>query len=226
MRTVFITGAGRGIGLELATQYLQDNWRVIATARDASLALKTLQAAWPDQLRVVLLDVTDWPAVAALGQTLSAERIDLVINNAGYYGGNRQELGHTDVETWLNTLAIDTIAPVKVVEALLPRLSADAKIASLSSKMGSIADNHSGAAYHYRSAKAGLNAAMKSLALDLGKRHTVLVFHPGWVQTDMGGPGALVSPEESVAGIRRVIHQATPGDSGRFYNYDGSPLPW
>ncbi len=226
MSTVLITGAGRGIGLEFATQYLQDNWRVIVTARETSPALSSLQIAWPDQLKVIQLDITDWPRVAALGQALADERIDVLINNAGFYGGNRQDLGHTDVETWLQTLAIDTIAPIKVVEAVLPRLATHAKIATLTSKMGSIADNHSGAAYHYRSAKAGLNAAVKSLALDLGRRHTVLLFHPGWVQTDMGGPGALVTPEESVAGMRRVIHQAGPEESGHFYNFDGTPLPW
>ncbi|MBB5193508.1 NAD(P)-dependent dehydrogenase (short-subunit alcohol dehydrogenase family) [Silvimonas terrae] len=226
MSTVLITGAGRGIGLEFATQYLQDNWRVIVTVREVSPALSSLQIAWPDQLKVILLDITDWPGVAALGQTLADERIDLLINNAGFYGGNRQDLGHTEVETWLQTLAIDTIAPIKVVEAVLPRLASHAKIATLTSKMGSIADNHSGAAYHYRSAKAGLNAAVKSLALDLGRRHTVLLFHPGWVQTDMGGPGALVTPEESVAGMRRIIHQAGPDESGHFYNFDGTPLPW
>ncbi|MDR3429260.1 SDR family oxidoreductase [Silvimonas sp.] len=226
MNTVFVTGGGRGIGLEFITQFLQDDWRVIATARTITPALAKLQTRYPDQLRVLLLDITDWPKVAALGQTIADERIDLLINNAGFYGGERQQLGRTDVDIWLQTLAVDTIAPIKVVEALLSHLNPGAKIASLSSKMGSIEDNHSGGAYHYRSAKAGLNAALKSLALDLAPRHTVILLHPGWVQTDMGGPGASVTAAESVAGMRRVIHQTQPSESGNFFNYDGTPIPW
>ena len=227
-KTVLITGANRGIGLEFVRQYLQDGWRVLATCRqpEAAKALNALQDQYPQGLRVEELNVTDWAAVKALGKVFKNETIDLLINNAGLYGDRSQSLGQTDVDDWLNVLAANTIAPLKVVEALLPCLAPEARIATLTSLMGSMADNGSGGNYVYRSSKAGLNAVIKSLSLDLEGRHICVLFHPGWVLTDMGGPGAMISVDTSVSGMRSVIEQLTPEHSGSFLRYDGKELPW
>ncbi len=227
-KTVLITGANRGIGLEFVRQYLQDGWRVFATCRQPEVAkvLNALQDQYPQSLRVEELNVTDWAAVKALGKVFKNESIDLLINNAGLYGDRSQSLGQTDVDDWLNVLAANTIAPLKVVEALLPCLAPGARIATLTSLMGSMADNGSGGNYVYRSSKAGLNAVIKSLSLDLEGRHICVVFHPGWVLTDMGGPGAMISVDTSVSGMRSVIEQLTPEHSGSFLRYDGKELPW
>ncbi len=227
-KTVLITGANRGIGLEFVRQYLQDGWRVFATCRqpEAAKVLNALQDQYPQSLRVEELNVTDWAAVKALGKVFKNESIDLLINNAGLYGDRSQSLGQTDVDDWLNVLAANTIAPLKVVEALLPCLAPGARIATLTSLMGSMADNGSGGNYVYRSSKAGLNAVIKSLSLDLEGRHICVLFHPGWVLTDMGGPGAMISVETSVSGMRSVIEQLTPEHSGSFLRYDGKELPW
>lgn len=227
-KTVLVTGANRGIGLEFVRQYLQDGWRVLATCRqpEVAKALTALQEQYPQNLRIEALNVTDWAAVKALGKVFENEAIDLLINNAGLYGDRSQSLGQTDVEDWLNVLAANTIAPLKVVEALLPCLALGARIATLTSLMGSMADNGSGGNYVYRSSKAGLNAVIKSLSLDLEGRHICVLFHPGWVLTDMGGPGAMISVDTSVSGMRSVIEQLTPEHSGSFLRYDGKELPW
>lgn len=227
-KTVLVTGANRGIGLEFVRQYLQDGWRVLATCRqpEVAKALAALQDQYPQNLRIEALNVTDWAAVKALGNVFKNEAIDLLINNAGLYGDRSQSLGQTDVDDWLNVLAANTIAPLKVVEALLPCLAPGARIATLTSLMGSMADNGSGGNYVYRSSKAGLNAVIKSLSLDLEGRHICVLFHPGWVLTDMGGPGAMISVDTSVSGMRAVIEQLTPEHSGSFLRYDGKELPW
>lgn len=227
-KTVLVTGTNRGIGLEFVRQYLQDGWRVLATCRkpEAAKALNVLQDQYPQRLRVEELNVTDWVAVKALGKIFKNESIDLLINNAGLYGDRSQSLGQTDVDDWLNVLAANTIAPLKVVEALLPCLAPGARIATLTSLMGSMADNGSGGNYVYRSSKAGLNAVIKSLSLDLEGRHICVLFHPGWVLTDMGGPGAMISVDTSVSGMRSLIEQLTPEHSGSFLRYDGKELPW
>ncbi|WP_432720925.1 SDR family oxidoreductase [Jeongeupia wiesaeckerbachi] len=222
-KTLFITGAGRGIGREFVQQYLAAGWQVVATCRKpADLADLAQQPA----LTVLPLDVTDWDTVATLASQLGDARIDLLINNAGIYGGVMQDLGGTDVGTWLETLATNAIAPVKIVEALLPRLAPRAVIVNISSKMGSMADNGSGGDYHYRSAKAALNAATVSLARDLAGRHCCVALHPGWVQTDMGGAYALIDAATSVRGMHDVIAGLQAADTGRFITYDGRSIPW
>lgn len=228
VKTVFITGANRGIGLEFVKQYLQDGWRVIATARAPKRAVElyALQEEHTQQLRVEALDISDWQAITRLREALGGEHIDIMINNAGVYGKTPQVLGQLDVAEWQMVLTSNAIAPIKVIESLLPILNAQAKIASLSSLMGSVADNSSGASYYYRSSKAALNAAHSSLARDLAGRHACVVFHPGWVQTDMGGPGAMISTTESVSGMRAQLQRLDHSGSGRFLRYDGKELPW
>ena len=227
MPTVLITGCGRGIGLELARQYAADAWTVLATVRDSAGA-EALQRLSGD-VGVLDLDVADAASVAILSERTRGTAIDLLINNAGLYGPRTVTLGAIHYPVWLEVLATNTLGPIRLVEAFLDHLRAgDGKtIVNLSSKAGSIADNTSGRGYIYRSSKAALNAATKSLAIDLAPEgFRVAVLHPGWVHTDMGGPNALIDTATSVAGMRRVIDGLTPADSGGFFNYDGSPIPW
>ena len=226
MSTVLITGANRGIGLEFARQYAEAGYRVHAACRtpESADALGSLGKG----VKLHALDVTDHGRIEALAAGLEGEAIDIVINNAGIYG-DQQELGKIDYAAWEEVMRVNTLAPLKMAECFLPHLEAGKMkmIASLTSRMGSIAENDAGGVYIYRSSKAALNAAARSLAIDLAPRGiTVIVFHPGWVKTDMGGPGALIDAETSVAGMRAVIKGTGPKDSGRFFAYDGAEVPW
>lgn len=224
MPTVLITGANRGIGLEFARQYANDGWEVIATCRDPGHAAE-LKALNVD---VRALDVADFGAIAALGTKLSGRGIDVLINNAGIYGGE-QSFGSVDPDGWVQALRVNAMAPLKMAEAFAQHLQAGQRrvIASITSRMGSIDDNTSGGAYAYRSTKAALNAVNKSLSVDLRPRGIIcIVLHPGWVKTAMGGAGALITAQQSVSGMRRIIDGATASHSGRFFNYDGQEIPW
>ena len=237
-QTVFITGSNRGLGLEFVRQYLAQGWRVIASCR-APLAAEDLQSLFtpqnagddgvvlpPPDLQLLALDVADFSQINNLPDALSAERIDLVIHNAGIYGGEEQMLGSLDVEMWKKILEINTIAPAKITEALMPVLRDGAAIAFVTSLMGSITDNSAGGAYLYRSSKAALNAVGKSLAIDLAGRFPVVLLHPGWVKTRMGGPNGLIDVQTSVEGMRSIIEQLSNENSGRFIRFDGKELPW
>ncbi len=226
MPTVLITGAGRGLGLEFAKQYADDGWTVHAACRDPEAAA-TLRGLG-DGVRLARLDVTSAEQVAELADDLRGEAIDLLLNNAGIYGPREYPLGEIDYAAWAEVLRVNTLAPLRVAAAFAEHVatSGQKRMAFVSSRMGSIEQN-SGGAYIYRSSKAALNAAVKSLAIDLAPRGvTAVVIHPGWVRTDMGGPGAAIAPAESVAGMRRVFARLTPDDGGRFFGYDGSNLPW
>lgn len=231
MPTVLVTGANRGLGLEFCRQYAGAGWRVLACCRQPARALDL--AALAKQHPGVLihaLDVADFAAIDRLAGELKDESIDVLLCNAGVYPDNRQNgFGLLDYRRWLDSFVINAQAPVKLAEAFLPQIARSERklIAPLSSLMGSMADNSSGGSILYRSSKAALNAAMKSLALDLRSRGiSVLILHPGWVQTDMGGPNAPTLPPESVGGMRQVIEAFTPADSGRFVNFRGEALPW
>ena len=226
MSTVLITGANRGIGLEFARQYAEAGYRVHAACRTPGSA--DALASLGERVTLHALDVTDHGRIEALAAGLKNEAIDILINNAGIYG-DQQELGKIDYAAWEEVMRVNTLAPLKMAECFLPHLEAGKMkmIASLTSRMGSIADNNAGGVYIYRSSKAALNAAARSLALDLAPRGiTVIVFHPGWVKTDMGGAGALIDAETSVSGMRAVIAGAGPKATGRFFNYDGAEVPW
>lgn len=226
MLTVLVTGANRGIGLEFVRQYAADGWRVHAACRDPDKAAE-LRAITGD-VRLHRLDVTDEGQLAALETSLAGEPIDILINNAGVRGlGDR--IGSTEVAGWLETLHVNAIAPVRVSERLIANLERGQRklIVNITSRLGSIAENSSGGSYAYRSSKAALNMAAKSMSVDLKDRGiAVVVFHPGWVQTDMGGSGAPVTPPESVSGMRAKIAKLTAADSGQFFNYNGQPIPW
>ncbi len=226
MPTVMITGTNRGIGLELVRQYAADGWRVLATCREPRRAKEL--AAVDGDVNIRALDVADDGQIAALAESLADEPIDILVNSAGV-GGFEDSFGRTPTNEWLETLRVNAIAPVHVAERFVPHLERGQRrlIVNITSRMGSIADNGSGGSYGYRTSKAALNMAARSMANDLkGRGITVVVFHPGWVRTDMGGPNAPITPGESVSAMRGKIATLGPGDSGKFFNYDGRPLPW
>jgi len=228
--TILITGSNRGIGLELAHQYAAQGWQVLACCRrpDQATELNRLSDRYPD-IAVHALDVTQRDQVQQLAARLQGRPIDILFNNAGIYGPYDAVFGNTDETRWLECLRINVIAPMKMMEAFLPNVAASKHrlIAAMSSKMGSMADNGSGGSYIYRSSKAALNAVMKSAAIDLAPRGVkVAILHPGWVLTDMGGPDAEITVAESVGRIRDILADITPGNSGTFFDIDGSVIPW
>jgi NAD(P)-dependent dehydrogenase (short-subunit alcohol dehydrogenase family) len=224
MPSIFITGASRGLGLEFARQYAAAGWSVTAACRDPSKAPGLAGLG----VETVALDVADADSIRRAAESLRGRSFDILLNNAGVYGEG-QQFGRLSEPEWERVMLVNAIAPLKLTEAFLPHLLAGQKklIVFLTSRMGSIADNSSGGAYIYRSSKAALNAAVKSLSIDLAPRGvTTLLLHPGWVQTDMGGPNALVSPEDSIAGMRRQIEAVEPGQPLTFLDYTGAPVPW
>lgn len=225
---VLITGANRGIGLEFARQYAEAGWKVIACARDLSSAAE-LHRLCNVHTNIVTyaLDVANVGAINALAATLKDSRIDVLINNAGVYPDS--DLNHADIQSWLYAYTVNSIAPFAVAKAFLPHVAGSRlkKVVTLSSKMGSLDDNTSGGSYIYRSSKAAANMVMKSLAIDLKPYGiAVAILHPGWVQTEMGGPNALIDTETSVTGLRQVINGLNLENSGCFIAYDGQYIPW
>jgi NAD(P)-dependent dehydrogenase (short-subunit alcohol dehydrogenase family) len=222
MPTVLITGTNRGLGLEFARQYAEAGWNVIATARDPDSAddLRALRG-----VRVERLDMSDLDEVERFGQGI--DELDLLVANAGTYGPREVHTAEAARE-WEDTFAVNTIAPFLLAETVLPAVGRSrGKLIAITSKMGSIADNNSGGYIAYRTSKAALNAAWRVLAVEVRSRGVVAaVLHPGWVQTRMGGASAPLEPEESVAGMRRVIEQLGPEHSGSFFDYAGEPVPW
>ncbi|WP_062267290.1 SDR family oxidoreductase [Endozoicomonas arenosclerae] len=227
-KTAVITGANRGLGLEYCRQFLDRGYKVFACCRAPESAedLLKLKQGNSDRLETIPLDVSNPAQRTNLKYTLQGEQVDLLINNAGMYG-HRLNFGEVQSEEWHKVMEVNTIAPLLLVQELSESLSAGAKIVLMTSKMGSIADNTSGGSYIYRSTKAALNAVGKSMAIDLaGRGISVAICHPGWVQTDMGGPNALISTETSIKGLIDVIDQLKVENSGQFFNYDGSIIPW
>lgn len=237
MRTVFITGANRGIGLEFVKQYVADGADVHASCRrpGGAAELKALEREHRERLHVHALDVTRTEAVQRLAGALAEKPIDVLINNAGVFGpkadldkDQRQSLGSIDEEIVAKIMRVNAIAPLVVAQAFTEHVarSAEKKIVAISSSMGSIGEG-SGGHYAYRMSKAALNMAMTALGRDLQPRGvSVLVFCPGWVRTEMGGPQAPQTVEQSVRGLRQLIDQGSaPGIAG-FRLFDGTPLPW
>ncbi|MEY3758922.1 MAG: hypothetical protein RIR39_413 [Pseudomonadota bacterium] len=231
MATVLITGANRGLGLEFCKQYATDGWQVLASCRmpQAASELLSLAEQFP-QISVLTLDVADFTQIEQLAVQLQDTPIDVLINNAGVFGDSA---GHgfeqLDYSTWTKTLTVNVQAPVKMAEAFLPHLKRGDKklLVSISSLMGSIADNRGGGSIIYRSSKAALNAAMKSIAIELKEQAIgVLIFHPGWVKTDMGGNNAPLEAVQSIAGMRQAISAFSLEQTGHFVKYDGTQLPW
>jgi NAD(P)-dependent dehydrogenase (short-subunit alcohol dehydrogenase family) len=232
MKTLLITGANRGIGLEFCTQYAVAGWRVLACCRDPGRAdaLNKLVARYPGLIKLHALDVTDHAQIEQLAHTLADESIDLLINNAGVYpAADKLGFGQADYAEWMAAFNINTMSPLKMVEAFVQQIARSKLklIVTITSQMGSIDDNGSGGSYLYRSSKAAANMVVKSLAVDLkGKGITSVAFNPGWVKTDMGGPNAMIAVEQSVSDMRRVIAGLTLADTGKFIGNDGVVIPW
>ncbi|MFO7609878.1 MAG: SDR family oxidoreductase [Candidatus Krumholzibacteriia bacterium] len=223
-RTVLVTGANRGLGLEFARQLTGAGATVIGTARDPAAAgeLAALGA------RVEPLDVTDAASVATLARSLQGVKLDALLNNAGYFG-HRGGIAELDPETARREFEVNALGPLRVTRALLPnlRLGTAKLVMNVSSGMGSLEGAGSGGAAGYRASKAALNMLTVVLAAELKDEGFVCVaMSPGWVRTDMGGSGASLAPAESVAGILAVLGGLGPQDTGRFLNHDGTELPW
>lgn len=231
MKTLLITGANRGIGLELSKQYLEAGWNVIACCRkpDAAKDLNVLANSHAEKCSLKKLDVRKVDQIKQLAKDLKKQPIDILLNNAGVYGYSATQFGDTDTDAWDEAVAVNVLAPMKMMEYFVENVAKSDKkiIASMSSKMGSMDDNSSGGSYAYRATKAALNAVMVSAAHDL--RHldiTALILHPGWVRTDMGGPNGELSVEKSAAMLKKILDKCTIEDSGSFFDIDGSIIPW
>lgn len=228
---VLITGANRGIGLEMVKYSIQQGWSVFACCRNPHSAdsLFNIAKLSNGKVSVHIADMLELSTIQALSYELRNEPIDILINNAGVYGSDKNTFGCVDVQSWLETFQVNTIAPLKMVEAFSEHLLMGKRklVACMSSKMGSMADNGYGNSYIYRSSKAALNAVVKSLSIDLKERGIISVaLHPGWVKTDMGGPNAEITTRECVEQIFKHLTQLTIEDSGRFIDIDGRDIPW
>src|SRR5262245_8789986 len=230
-QTILVTGASRGLGLEFARQYAGDGGKVFAACRSPAHAAELQQLASDSggRIEVVALDVTDAASVKAAAAKLAEVPVDLLINNAGVGSPKGQRIGGLDYAAWQRVLDTNTLGPMRVVEAFLGNVEKGRgkKIVTITSGMGSIEDNGSGGSYAYRSSKAAVNMVVKSLSIDLESRGiTCIVMNPGWVRTDMGGSGGQLSPQQSIAAMRKVIAGLKPADSGKFFNHDGKQYPW
>jgi NAD(P)-dependent dehydrogenase (short-subunit alcohol dehydrogenase family) len=226
MPTYLITGANRGLGLEFARQLStrKDDTRIIATAREVEKATDLARLVHD----VISLDVAEPKSIEELAGLLRDRPIDILINNAGI-SSKGKSIEELDAEDLRQAFAVNAIGPMLVTKALLPNLRAGQRktVFNITSQLGSIASNRGGSSYGYRASKAALNMFTVSLANELKKDgFTCVVAHPGWVQTDMGGAGAPLKPEESIAALLRIIDGLRPEDTGKFFNYDGKPMPW
>ena len=228
--TILITGANRGIGLELSEQFAEDGWQVLACCRNPAEAGQ-LQALSDRGLAIELhaLDVTNYEQMATLSDQLANRPIDILLSNAGIYGSKGTGFGEIDAQEWRQVLEVNTIAPLMLVQAFVEQVAASQQklVAVISSKVGSIADNSSGGSYIYRSSKTAVNQVVKSLSIDLaGRDIAVISLHPGWVQTEMGGPNAEIGTDESVSGLKSILQSAGSAQSGQFIEFNGNSIPW
>jgi NAD(P)-dependent dehydrogenase (short-subunit alcohol dehydrogenase family) len=229
MSRVLISGASRGIGLELVKQYAAAGDEVIACVRDTgSAALLDEVASGADNITVVQMDAGDPASIEAAAAAIGDAPIDVLINNAGAVGGQHQSLDDIDIEEWHRALDINTIGPMLISRAFKGNLAAsgDGKLMIVTSQLAA-STWPMGGMYIYSTTKAGVSKVGQILALDWKEEPiTIGLMHPGWVQTDMGGPHAEITAEESASGIRSVIAGMTKADSGNFYKWNGEIHPW
>ena len=231
MFSVLITSANRGLGFEFARQYAADGWRIYAACRDPASAseLHRLADATKGEMTLLGMDVTDLTSVKAAAKRLEGQAVDVLINSAGITGRPGQKVGNIDYDSWANVLDVNTLGPMRVSEAFVDHVARSSRklIVTITSGMGSIADNTSGGSVAYRSSKAAVNMVMRTLAIDLAPRGiSCVLVNPGWVRTDMGGSNATLSPTESVKTLRHLIDGFGPAQSGRFFHYDGHEYAW
>lgn len=228
METVVITGANRGIGLALTALFLQQDKQVIATSRDLNNIDQLQALPYQDSLTIMALEVTNEASITAFKTRLADTKIDILINNAGIMGGDKQSSEEMDNDAWLTTFSVNTLAPFQLSTALKNNLhsSSNPRIISISSLMGSLQGQGTGS-FAYRTSKTALNKVMQLLALEykaLGI--TVCPVHPGWVKTDMGGQEADITVEQSTTGLVNLINNLTLEHTGRFWQWDGQELDW
>ena len=222
MKNAVVTGANRGIGLELTRQLLDSGYNVHATYRSNKGGLEHIDS---DKLSIYKLDVRDQMQISNIVQ--SVDKIDLLINNAGVADGRWQSISEIDMEHALEVLNVNAVSPVLVTQQSLPKLANGSKVVMMSSLMGSISDCHSGRSYAYRASKTALNMFSMAMKNELDANGiSLLIMHPGWVETDMGGPNAPLSTEKSVSGIMQRIDEQDMSMSVRYVEYDGSPIEW
>ena len=236
MSTVLITGANRGLGLEFARQYAADGWEVLATSRqpDKSMELKQYATQHPAVV-VHRLDVTNNKSVQDLADKLDGKPIDILLHSSGIYPREGQRIGKIDYDGWREALETNVFGVMRVTEALLENVVASQRkqIAAISTSLSSLRGvqgdsvGQAGTSYQYRSSKTALNMALSILAKELEPRGiSVVLLDPGWVKTDMGGAHAPLSPQESIAGMRKVLSGNPMGISGKFLGHDGALRPW
>ena len=226
MATVLVTGASRGIGSELVKQYSAEGAEVIACVRDTAAApgLEGVNGS----VRIVQMDTGSPESIAAAAAEVGDQALDVVINNAGYVGGAKQGIDDVDLDEWHRTLDINTIGPLLIARAFKANLAAsgDGKLMNVTSQLAASTWPFGGMLV-YSSTKAAFSKVAQILALDWKEDPiTVALVHPGWVRTDMGGPNAEISAEESASGIRSLIAGLTKADSGKFYKWNGDIHPW
>ena len=238
MPTMLISGANRGLGFNLLKLYNDEGWQIHACCRspDAASELQSLADQADGRITIHRLDVEDPSTIADLKASLGSTPIDLLINMAGYLGklalaepGGLRAFGETDYDEWETAHRINCIGPMRMCEALVDNVEASDKktIINISSIIGSIASDDFGNLYGYRASKSALNAVTHAMSLNLKDRGiTVIPFHPGFVKTDMGGPGADIEIDESVTGIKSVVDKVTIADTGRYLTWEGGELPW
>lgn len=221
MPHALIIGASRGIGAEFVRQYRAEGWQVTATARgDEALAALRAQGA-----TAIALDVTSAESVSRLAWQLEGVSFDVIVNVAGVLKRQSGLEAPSDAD-FDHTMHANVLAPMRVLPQLVDKLAPGAKLALISSKMGSMGARNATSSWLYRASKAAANSVLKDISLEWAGKAVCVSFHPGWVRTDMGGAGADIGVEDSVAGMRRVIAGLAAQDNGRFLNYDGSEIPW
>lgn len=219
---VLVIGASRGLGRELVRQFIADGAQVTATARsdDGVAALKALGA------EAFALDVNDAASASGIAWRCDNAGFDQVWLVAGVYGPQSQSLQTPTAEDFDAVMHTNVLGAMRVLPQLADALAPGARVAVLSSRMGSIGLRTATAGWLYRASKAALNSVLKDVSLAWAGRATCVALHPGWVQTDMGGAQADLTPEQSASDLRRTVGALTPQQSGGFYNHDGTPLAW
>ena len=244
MPTTLITGANRGIGLELVRQYAADGWRVIACCRSATIDLQEIENNANGAVSIHALDVVDHGAIDQLAAELQGTSIDVLLNNAGRYGRialaeggiEDQAFGNSNYADWELTMRVNLFGPMKMAEAFIEHIGAgdQKKIVTITSFLGSSTLNtrqasgaFAGGMYAYRTSKTAVNIMTRSMAADLEDRGVIaLAIHPGWVKTDMGSQAGAVEIPDSIAGMKDVISDFKAPRTGEFINYDNSPIQW
>ncbi len=233
MSRVLITGANRGLGREFVRQYAEDGWDVVATARNPKQGEELERLTKGKAVSVEALDVASDDSVKRLAERLHGKPVDLLILNSAIFTRDGNKFGELNFAGWRESFETNVLGAVRVAEALIENVAASERkqIVAISTGMGSMqalgTTIEFGPAYQYRTSKAALNMAMSILAKEMAPRGiSVLIFSPGWVQTDMGGPNAALTPEQSIAGMRKVLEGNPMELTGKFLSYDGSTWPW